>query len=424
VAYEYGSGAAAARLERKELPPGHERAPPIFSPRRTRHAETPPTPSPFPEIDCIRGLLPEGLIAWAERRAARVGVGADHVLISADAITEEAYLVALAASLRVRYERLDTVSRDACPLNDDELIQAAAAGLLPLRDGNDILWLVAPNCFSARHLADRRLPRPEFLRRFGFTSSERLRNFAAAHTQGALGRRAAEGLHRAGPLLSNAPHVLRRPKFVALALVALAAALLVVAPTATITAFSTTLCIIFLASAALRVWSALIGGDPPSDATRVRDDRLPIFTIICALYHEAPVVEGLIAYIRALDYPREKLDVKFVLEADDDETIGALAGLDLGHPFEVITAPDVGPRTKPKALNVALPFARGRFTVIYDAEDRPEPDQLRRAFAAFEAGGDRLACVQARLTIDNTADGWLARGIMAQTPQALNPSCT
>jgi cellulose synthase/poly-beta-1,6-N-acetylglucosamine synthase-like glycosyltransferase len=103
-----------------------------------------------------------------------------------------------------------------------------------------------------------------------------------------------------------------------------------------------------------------------------------------------------------------------VLEADDGETIGALAGLDLGHPFEVITAPDVGPRTKPKALNVALPFARGRFTVIYDAEDRPEPDQLRRAFAAFEAGGDRLACVQARLTIDNTADGWLARMFTAE----------
>jgi len=74
----------------------------------------------------------------------------------------------------------------------------------------------------------------------------------------------------------------------------------------------------------------------------------------------------------------------------------------------VIVVPDAGPRTKPKALNVALPFAYGTFTVVYDAEDRPEPDQLRRALQAFRDGDETLACVQARLSIDNTADGWLA----------------
>ncbi len=100
--------------------------------------------------------------------------------------------------------------------------------------------------------------------------------------------------------------------------------------------------------------------------------------------------------------------MKFVLEADDRETRRVLALLDLGPPFEIITAPPVGPRTKPKALNVGLAFARGAFTVVLDAEDMPEPDQLRHALAAFAAGGDRLACVQAALTIDNTADNWLA----------------
>jgi glycosyltransferase XagB len=101
--------------------------------------------------------------------------------------------------------------------------------------------------------------------------------------------------------------------------------------------------------------------------------------------------------------------VKFVLEADDRDTRQALAALELGPPFEIITAPSIGPRTKPKALNVALPFARGTFTVVYDAEDLPEPDQLRRAVGAFRAADRRLACLQASLTIDNTADNWLAR---------------
>lgn len=85
-------------------------------------------------------------------------------------------------------------------------------------------------------------------------------------------------------------------------------------------------------------------------------------------------------------------------------------------PIAVIPVPNAGPRTKPKALNVALPFARGMFTVISDAQDRPEPNQLRRALQAFRSGGDNLACVQARLCIDNTADSWLARGIMALAP--------
>jgi hypothetical protein len=76
--------------------------------------------------------------------------------------------------------------------------------------------------------------------------------------------------------------------------------------------------------------------------------------------------------------------------------------------------PAGGPRTKQKALNVALPFARGTFTVIYDAEDDPEPAQLRRSLQAFCHGGAALACVQASLCIDNIADGWLTRIFAAE----------
>lgn len=103
-----------------------------------------------------------------------------------------------------------------------------------------------------------------------------------------------------------------------------------------------------------------------------------------------------------------------MIEADDAETRAALAVLALRHPYEILIATAAGPRTKPKALNVALPFTRGTYTVVYDAEDRPEPDQLRRAVAAFRAGPPQLACVQARLCIDNTADSWLARLFTAE----------
>jgi cellulose synthase/poly-beta-1,6-N-acetylglucosamine synthase-like glycosyltransferase len=144
------------------------------------------------------------------------------------------------------------------------------------------------------------------------------------------------------------------------------------------------------------------------------EDTLPLYSIIVAVYGEAESVPGLIAALAALDYPKERLDIKIVVEAEDMETRLALDLMDLAAPFEIVVAPQAGPRTKPKALNAALPFVRGRYVAIFDAEDRPEPQQLRIALAAFEAGNAKLACVQARLTIDNTADNWLTRLFTAE----------
>ncbi len=366
-------------------------------------------PSVCPEVDCVRALLPRHVIAAAERRAQSIGLGADRVLICADAITEEAYLTALAASLGTSYEPLDRFCRADCPLDDNQLIQAAAAGLLPLREDGRIIWIVAPRCQTARRLADPHQSRPRWLDSFRFTSSERLWRFVARYTQNALGRQAADGLRRTQPLLSNGSRSQVWTSVAAAALAILAVSVLALVPAAPIKAFAAFLCATFLAAAALRLSSALYTHPAPNRPLRIDDKELPIYTIICALYREEKVVGDLVAAIRALDYPIEKLDVKFVLETDDLATRRALDRLDLGPPFEIITAPAIGPRTKPKALNVALPLARGVYTAVYDAEDAPEPDQLRRAVAAFKGSDERLACLQASLTIDNTADNWLVR---------------
>jgi glycosyltransferase XagB len=400
-------GAAVRRSKVEEWP--ERRRPEAFVP----HARARPLPtarrSVFPEIDCVRSLLPRRVIAAAEERARSIGVGAERVLICADAMTEEAYLTALAASVGTSYEPLDRISRVDCPLDDHQLIQAAAAGLLPLREGDALVWVIAPRCLTARRLADPRQSRPQWLRSFRLTSSDRLWSFVARYTQDALGRRAVDELSRLNPELSNAPRPPGARHVATMVFVALAGAILAVVPAATIDAFATLLCSLFLAAAAMRLFSVAFAGRGSELPFRIGDDELPIYTIICPLYREANVVSNLVAAIRALDYPAEKLDVKFVLEADDNDTRRALARLDLGPPFAIITAPPFGPRTKPKALNVALPFAQGSFTAIYDAEDVPERDQLRRVLDAFMAADEQLACVQASLTIDNPADSWLAR---------------
>ena len=140
------------------------------------------------------------------------------------------------------------------------------------------------------------------------------------------------------------------------------------------------------------------------------DDRdLPIYTLLVPIYREAGVVGQLTRALMALDYPAAKLDIKLILEAGDNETAAAVARLDLPGCFDVIVVPASLPRTKPKALNYGLFFARGAFVAVYDAEDIPEPAQLRKALAAFAAGPDNLACLQARLGFYNSTRNWLTR---------------
>lgn len=137
----------------------------------------------------------------------------------------------------------------------------------------------------------------------------------------------------------------------------------------------------------------------------LRDQDLPRYSIICPLYRETSVITQLVNAIASMDYPLVRLDVLFVVERDDPETRLALEALPIPFPHRIIEAPPEGPRTKPKALMLALPFARGSCVVVYDAEDIPHPGQLREAAETFAAGDLRLGCLQAPLAIDVTRDG-------------------
>ena len=99
--------------------------------------------------------------------------------------------------------------------------------------------------------------------------------------------------------------------------------------------------------------------------------------------------------------------MKFVVEDDDHETAAALRAAPLRPVCEIIVAPPGEPRTKPRALNVALPFVRGSLVTVFDAEDAPEPDQLRKAAALFARARRELACLQASLCIHNRRDNWM-----------------
>ncbi len=138
--------------------------------------------------------------------------------------------------------------------------------------------------------------------------------------------------------------------------------------------------------------------------------RLPKYTVMVALYKEADVVPQLVEAMKGLDWPTSRLEVLFLCEADDYLTHAALEKEVLPAGFKIISVPRTGPRTKPKALNFGLQLAEGDFIVIYDAEDRPHPGQLREAWSRFtETTDKRLGCLQAPLVITNGSDSWIAR---------------
>lgn len=173
-----------------------------------------------------------------------------------------------------------------------------------------------------------------------------------------------------------------------------------------------------LAERRLGVWRRRYGVQAPRTA-RIPDDELPIYTILIPAFHEANIIAKLLENIGALDYPKSKLEVLLLLEEDDLETIAAAKSAAPPSNVRILVVPRGAPQTKPRACNYGLAMANGEFVVIYDAEDRPEPDQLRKAIDAFrederireqvDPGLRPLVCVQAALNYFNAEHNVLTR---------------
>ncbi len=167
---------------------------------------------------------------------------------------------------------------------------------------------------------------------------------------------------------------------------------------------------IFFGLVLLRV-SAVIDAFAPARASpsRLSDRQLPIYTVLVPLYREAAVVDQLRKALLALEYPPDRLDIKIIVEEGDTETLVAIKQGALPPHMEVLVAPAGWPQTKPRALNIGLREARGELITIYDAEDRPDPRQLRLAANLFHRLPSDVGCLQGRLVIDNADDSILTR---------------
>jgi cellulose synthase/poly-beta-1,6-N-acetylglucosamine synthase-like glycosyltransferase len=166
---------------------------------------------------------------------------------------------------------------------------------------------------------------------------------------------------------------------------------------------------IFAASVLMRVRAAGRFFPPLANQYPPADGPYPIYSVIVAVYHESSVIPQLINQLMALSWPSSRLEILIACEKSDTATINALRDKVAPSRVQIIVAPKLGPQTKPRALSLALEAARGEFVVIYDAEDRPHPEQLMEAYQRFQQEPTSTACLQAPLVVTNSSNGFLAR---------------
>jgi cellulose synthase/poly-beta-1,6-N-acetylglucosamine synthase-like glycosyltransferase len=363
------------------------------------------------EYDFLLGrCIDRATLARAEAIASRWGVHPHQVLIANGWLDAEAYYRALAQSCGAPF-KAQLPAAEAAPAAAATPRQSLASGLLKER-ARAKGFILAPDRLRPNALR-------EMLARLSpyhvsLASPSTVRGAICRHFAPTLARHAVEGLALRRPAQSARTRIAlwQRLAFCFATLALLAA--LALTPAATLWAVTAGLALLFVPLIGFRLLAAQgllvsLGDGDRSRQPRASDRELPIYTLLVPLYREAHMLPQLVRALSRLDYPAAKLDIKIILEASDHETIVAAWRLRLPDSFELVIVPELAPRTKPKALNYALPLARGEYVAVYDAEDRPEPGQLRQALNAFRLGPPDLAAVQARLGLYNALDNFLTR---------------
>ena len=197
------------------------------------------------------------------------------------------------------------------------------------------------------------------------------------------------------------------------ALLALVAAGTTLAPNAVLTGILAIAATMLAAMSALKAAALFLrltrAPVPPLDRPVHQPAALPMISMLVPLLSEAEITASLIGHLSALEYPAERLEILLVTEAGDRRTSAALSRERLPGHFRRITVPEGRVRTKPRALNYALDFARGDIVGVWDAEDAPDANQLHVIAARFATAPPEVVCLQGRLDFYNASQNWLSR---------------
>ncbi len=361
------------------------------------------------------GVASDDDIAGALVEQQRTGDRLGDILVHSGVITESEMLAVLSEHFDVQH--VDLTGFEADPEIAASLPEAFSrhAGIVPVAKSGNTLFVAVAERLTAGQLADLREQTGGEVRELLATRTAITELMQRVHGERDM-HDATYTLMELAPQ-NSAHRVLSSGQKVALWVgIAITLVALVLSPTNTLIVL-TGLCSIFYLAVSLyrfRLAYLALGHKLEVSVTdeeiAALDERtLPVYTLLLPLYKEASIVGRLAAGLDALDYPKTKLDIKLLCEEDDTETIEAIRALGLPPHYQLLVVPDSLPKTKPKACNYGLLFARGEYVVIYDGEDRPDPDQLKKAIVAFRKGSDDVACIQAKLNYFNREQNLLTK---------------
>lgn len=368
------------------------------------------TDDPRSEIAALRALgFAKPLLAEMAARAVHNGTSVETELLASGTVSDTAYYGAIARLLRLPFlDRIDPALLVQTAAIDSQLARPTMVRIAHKNRAQDVA--VIPEARRLADLAVTLITMPTLGRNLVVTTP------TAVRTAVWEARACARVRETTGALFERAPHLSARFVLtgaqggVAGVLLTAFAFLTILKPLDTALGLHVALSLSYFTAFLLRM-AALIRKlyvpERRRPARKADDDQRPVYTVLVALYREEAVVPQLIAHLQRLDWPPSLLDIRLVCEADDHATIAAIRACSPGPQFEIIEVPPYGPRTKPKALTYALSGVRGEYLAIYDAEDRPHPEQLREAYSHFLAAPDTLACLQAPLVITNLRQTWL-----------------
>jgi cellulose synthase/poly-beta-1,6-N-acetylglucosamine synthase-like glycosyltransferase len=362
-----------------------------------------------------RGMVTEEHLRDAIDEQSTSGGRIGEVLVHAGALRESELQAVISEQLGLPTVTLSAHSPEAAPKDAIPEPVLRSIGCVPFAADDTTLFMAVPDALSAKDLAELS----------GHTSLA-IDQFLAGGNEIEVFRRDVyrdEYSHAARFDLkerfpdSSAHMVLTGGQKVALAVLAIVLiGFLIWQPITTVVVVFSAAAVFYLLTALYKLiagFSALNHEylvDITDEDLEAMDERtLPVYTILIPLFREAAVIPYLVDGIEALDYPKRKLDVKLLCEEEDDETIDAIRAMNLPPHFDTVIVPPSQPQTKPKACNYGLLGAKGEYVVIYDAEDRPDPRQLKRAVMMFRNLDDSIVCIQARLNFFNQQTNWLTR---------------
>ncbi len=365
-------------------------------------------------------LLEKGYITRRQLNEAldlsrRTGVRLGQALLTMQFIQEEQMYEVLAHQAKMRFMNLnmDSIKDDTVRLIDPEIEREF--GILPIKATQKDLTLAVVDPFDQRGIEKAEMITGRKIHPIVTTDADLEKalekvyheDYTAISTSNLLTRSPRE----------SAFHVLSRGQTNFLLILLLISAVLMIFKFAPFVIFVNEIITIFYVCFSIYkfylVYSALNHdcevpiSQEEIDALDPKD--LPIYTLLIPVYKEAEVLPELLRSLTHLDYPSTKLDIKILLEVDDKETIQKFYDLNLPPHFRATIVPDSLPRTKPKACNYGLIHARGEYVVIFDAEDRPDSDQLKKAVIAFQKSDPNVVCIQAKLNYYNRTQNLLTQ---------------